>query len=146
MATSVPVRYLLDSNVLSEQLKLAPNQRVIEKIATEHAACATASVVVMELYWGADLMPAGKRRKFFTSAYDTYFKNADSMPVLTFDMQAALWSASENARLQKLGLVRSWRDSQIAAIAATQNLILVTRNVADFKPFKQLKIENWFEA
>jgi predicted nucleic acid-binding protein len=30
-------------------------------------------------------------------------------------------------------------------VAATQNLILVTRNVGDFKPFKHLKIENWFE-
>lgn len=139
------VRYLLDSNVLSEQLKLAPNPRVLEKIAAQHFDCATASIVVMELYWGADLLPAGKRRNLFTSAYDTYFKNADSMPVLPFDMQAALWAASENARLQKLGQPRPWRDSQIAAVAATQNLILVTRNVADFKPFKQLKIENWFE-
>ena len=139
------VRYLLDSNVLSEQLKLAPNPRVLEKIATHHFDCTTASIVVMELYWGADLLPAGKRRHLFTSTYDRCFKSADSMPVLPFDMQAALWAASENARLQKLGQPRPWRDSQIAAVAATQNLILITRNVADFKPFKQLKIENWFE-
>jgi predicted nucleic acid-binding protein len=35
-------------------------------------------------------------------------------------------------------------DAQIAAIARTNNLILVTRNTADFKHFADLKLQNWF--
>jgi tRNA(fMet)-specific endonuclease VapC len=143
MASSA--RYLLDSNVLSEQLKIEPNQLVMDRLAAHRTVCVTASVVVMELYWGAELLPVGKRRTLFTSTYDRCFKSVSAMSVLPFDMPAAVWAASENARLQRLGQSRPWRDSQIAAVAATQNLILVTRNVADFTPFEQLRIENWFE-
>jgi len=34
----------------------------------------------------------------------------------------------------------------LAAIAAVNGLTLVTRNMADFKYFKQLQLENWFET
>ena len=32
----------------------------------------------------------------------------------------------------------------MCAIAATNSLILVTRNLADFEPFQGLQLENWF--
>jgi len=35
---------------------------------------------------------------------------------------------------------------QIAAIASTNQLILVTRNTQDFINFGDLTIENWFES
>jgi tRNA(fMet)-specific endonuclease VapC len=109
------------------------------------AACATSSIVLMELYFGASLLPEGTKSKRLIQTYDAWFGGSPAMDVLSFDAKAAYWTATENAKLQKIGKTRPWRDSQIAAVAATQNLILVTRNVADFKPFKQLKIENWFE-
>ena len=37
------------------------------------------------------------------------------------------------------------RDAQIAAVAASRDLVLVTRNVEDFKAFNGLKIQNWFD-
>ncbi len=37
-------------------------------------------------------------------------------------------------------------DGEIAAIAFTQNLILVTRNVDDFSMYAQLQVEDWFRA
>jgi predicted nucleic acid-binding protein len=36
-------------------------------------------------------------------------------------------------------------DGQVAAIAATSGLVLVTRNVEDFRWFTGLQVENWFE-
>jgi tRNA(fMet)-specific endonuclease VapC len=35
-------------------------------------------------------------------------------------------------------------DGQIAAIAAVNDLTLVTANDSDFQCFEELKIENWF--
>ena len=35
---------------------------------------------------------------------------------------------------------------KIAAIASVNGLILVTRNIDDFKPFLKLKIKNWHKA
>ena len=38
-----------------------------------------------------------------------------------------------------------YADTQIAAIAAVNGLILVTRNAADFAQFDSLMVENWFD-
>jgi tRNA(fMet)-specific endonuclease VapC len=42
-----------------------------------------------------------------------------------------------------IGLTLADADGQIAAIAHTNSLILVTHNVSDFAGFKDLKIEDW---
>ena len=44
------------------------------------------------------------------------------------------------------GLTPAFADGQIAAIASTNQLILVTRNTKDFINFGDLTIENWFES
>jgi tRNA(fMet)-specific endonuclease VapC len=41
---------------------------------------------------------------------------------------------------------KAFSDGQIASIATSNDLILVTNNVADFQYFENLKIENWFES
>jgi tRNA(fMet)-specific endonuclease VapC len=46
--------------------------------------------------------------------------------------------------LVKLGKTPSFADSQIAAIAKVNQLILVTNNVSDYANFNELPIENWF--
>ena len=42
------------------------------------------------------------------------------------------------------GLTPAFIDSQIAAIAASNRLIMVTRNVDDFKDFDKLDVVDWF--
>jgi tRNA(fMet)-specific endonuclease VapC len=51
----------------------------------------------------------------------------------------------ERARLIPIGLTPSYADGQIAAVAAVNQLILVTRNVSDYQNFDELVIENWFD-
>ena len=65
------------------------------------------------------------------------------MLILPYDDRAAEWHAKERARLSVKGSTPSFVDGQIAAIAQVNGLILVTRNIDDFKPFDGLKIENW---
>jgi tRNA(fMet)-specific endonuclease VapC len=48
--------------------------------------------------------------------------------------------------LSNIGKTLAFADGQIASIAASNGLILVTNNVADFQYFENLKIENWFES
>jgi len=43
-----------------------------------------------------------------------------------------------------LGLTPAFADGQIAAIATTQDLILVTRNERDYQPFANLQLANRF--
>ena len=70
---------------------------------------------------------------------------ANGLIILPFDQAAAEWFAKERARLQCQGLTCAYADGEIAAIAATQKLSLVTRNTQDFKNFQKLVLQNWFE-
>ncbi|MEA3360272.1 MAG: VapC toxin family PIN domain ribonuclease, partial [Thermodesulfobacteriota bacterium] len=65
------------------------------------------------------------------------------MLILPYDDRAAEWHAKERARLSAKGATPSFVDGQIAAIASVNGLVLVTRNVDDFKTFLDLKLENW---
>jgi tRNA(fMet)-specific endonuclease VapC len=43
-----------------------------------------------------------------------------------------------------MGKTPAFIDGQIASIAYSNNLILVTNNVSDFEFFNDLMVENWF--
>ena len=57
--------------------------------------------------------------------------------------EAALWHGKQRASLEARGLKPAFADGQIAAIAATQGLVLVTRNTSDFEVFEGLEVLNW---
>jgi tRNA(fMet)-specific endonuclease VapC len=65
-----------------------------------------------------------------------------NLPLFDYDLKSAQYHARERSRLSKVG--KSPAFGQIASIAFTNNLTLVTNNVDDFKDFKGLVIENWF--
>ena len=89
-------------------------------------------------------MPESKRRTII----ETYLQEEVKarLPILPYTQEAAEWFAVERARLIPLGLTPSHADGQIAAIAAVNNLILVTRNIFDYQNFMGLTIENWFDC
>jgi tRNA(fMet)-specific endonuclease VapC len=63
--------------------------------------------------------------------------------VLPYDQRAASWHAAERARLEHAGRTPPFVDGQIASIAATCGLTLVTVNPADFVSFLGLATLNW---
>ena len=135
--------HLLATNILSEPLKALPNQAVLDKLAEHERDCVTATLVWHELLFGLNKMPKSKKRRTLERYLLTIVEPVFSQ--LPYDSKAARWHASERARLERLGKPQSFVDGQIAAVAATNDLILVTRNVRDFANFKGLKVENWFE-
>ncbi len=136
-------RFLLDTNVMSEPTKPEPNLRVINRLDADTSLFATAAVAYHELIFGY-LRMAESRKKQEVEAYIR--RNIRGiLQVLPYCEAAAVWHANERIRLSKQGKTPPYVDGQIAAIAAVNNLILVTRNVADFQNFQDLKIENWFE-
>jgi tRNA(fMet)-specific endonuclease VapC len=138
------VRYLLDTNILSEPVVARPSRQVMQGLAANRGALAIASVTWQEMLFGMLLLPLGRRRE---QIEDYLFRRVrPALPILSFDEPAAQWQAEQRARLRQAGRSPSYPASQIAAIAAVNELILVTRNVADFESFRGLLIENWFEA
>jgi tRNA(fMet)-specific endonuclease VapC len=138
------ISYLLDTNILSEPVVARPDPFVLERIKANSQALAISSVTWQEAVYGMLLLPAGRRRE---QIEDYLFRRIrPSLPILGFDEQAAQWQAEQRARLRQRGRTASYPDAQIAAIAAVNGLVLVTRNVPDFDDFTGLRIENWFAA
>jgi tRNA(fMet)-specific endonuclease VapC len=139
----VALRYLLDTNVLSEPMRPVPDPGVMSRIEAAGDTIATASPVWHEIELGRLRLPAGKRRRAIEVIVDTL---STVIPILPYDVRAAVWHARGRARLSGRGKVPPFVDGQIAAIAAVNELVLVTRNVRDFAGFHGLEVESWFGA
>lgn len=137
-------RYLLDSNIISEPVRPNPDSRVQDRLRQVQQEAAMPSIVWHELVYGLERLPDGKKRDYLFQ-YLTEVVYA-SLPILPYDGEAAAWHGRERVRLEALGRPGSFADGMIAAIAATNNLILVTRNVSDFAHYQGLHLENWFEG
>lgn len=132
------LRFLVDTNVLSEPLKPEPDRRVTGWLAEHQAAVATAAPVWHELRFGCQLLPRSSRREKLQRYLETI---EPSLPILPYDAGAAEWHAAERARLRRAGRTASFVDGQIAAVAAVNDLAVVTLNVAHFKGFRGLEVE-----
>jgi len=137
------LRYLLDTNVLSEATKPLPDQTALDRLVREGDRVATAAPVWHEIEFGLLRLPAGKRRRALEEIVQ---RMTSSVVVLPYDQAAARWHARERARLVRGGKPPSFVDGQIAAIAAIHGLVLVTRNVRDFTSFAGLEVESWFSG
>jgi tRNA(fMet)-specific endonuclease VapC len=135
------LKFLLDTNILSEPMNLIPNKGVMQKLQENATEIATASPVWHELLYGTFKLPVSKKRKTLeTYLFDVVLTD---IPLLPYDSRAARWHAEERARLQAKGLTPAFVDGQIAAVVATNTLTLVTRNISDYKQFRGLKIVSW---
>jgi len=137
------LKYLLDTNIISEAKRLLPNENVIKNIKLYSQEIPTASVVISELLFGILRLSISKKREDLEDyLYNVILVN---IPILGYDLKSAQYHVQERARLSKICKTPAFADGQIASIAFTNNLILVINNVKDFADFQGLKIDNWFE-
>ena len=133
--------YLLDTNVISEAIKAAPNAAVMKMLKSHRKEIVTASPVWHELQFGCRrLVPSRKR-----SILETFLSDIvrPGIEILPYDEAAATWHAEQRTRLIRTGKTPSFVDGQIAAITKVNHLILVTRNTADYSGFSGLEMQNW---
>lgn len=136
-------RYLLDTNVFIEAQRASGSVSLVERFAAHVDQSATAATVVHELRFGAHRMSPGVRRTQFEQFLAAI---VERMPVLAYDANAARWHAAERHRRDLVGRRLPFADGQIAAIAATQRLVLVTHNLADFEDLAGVVLEDWILA
>lgn len=134
------LRYLLDTNVVSELTKPYPNAVVVLTLRKHETRCAISTTTLEELTFGCARLQSPQRQAWFEQWIEGL---AVRLPILPFDAKAALWLGRERARLQAMGRPAPRTDGEIAAVAVTQGLTLVTRNVRDFSAFDGIKVEDW---
>jgi predicted nucleic acid-binding protein len=129
------MRYLLDTNIISNITKPAPSQALLAWMAEQSDGdLYIASLTVAEILRGVLEKPAGKRRR----ELEAWFSGPEgprelfSGRVLPFDEKAALAWARLMAAGKAKGRSRSALDTIIAAVAEANGCVVVTDNERDF--------------
>ncbi len=137
--------YLLDTNVISELTKPIPNKAIINRIIENEGLCAICSTVWQETIRGYELLPKGKRKKYI----EDYIRDIKSTyEIIPYDSFASQICGEIRARCKKTGKTAPFFDSQIAATAIANGMVLITRNTEDYQSLLEnssLKIEDWAE-
>ncbi len=129
------MRYLLDTNILSNVTKLTPSESLMTWMAEQaDQDLFIASLTVAEIRRGVLEKPAGKRR----NELETWFSGPEGPQalfagrVLPFDEKAGLIWARLMADGKAKGRPRSGLDTIIAAVAEANGCVVVTDNEKDF--------------
>ena len=133
--------FLLDTNIVSEPLRPRPNAKILEHLRRHQSEIAIAAVVWHELWFGCYRLPPAAKR----TAIETYLNEvvAATIPVLPYDGRAAEWQAAQRARLMAARKTPAFADGQIAAVAVTNSLTLVTLNAPDYRDYSELRVADW---
>ena len=131
--------YLLDTNICIYIIKQKPIE-VFERFKQlEIGTLKISSITVAELYFGAYNSQNIKRNIETVKNFLLPFE------IVEFDSKAGIEYAKIKADLRKKGQIIGELDMQIAGVALSNNLVLVTNNEKEFVRIKNLKIENWIK-
>lgn len=135
---------LLDTNVVSEPLRPAPEIRVIEWIdAQPLETLFLSAVTVAELRAGVALLPSGKRRSGLQENLEKRVLPLFAGRVLPLDLACTPVYAALMARARTAGLAVATADGYIAAIAAANGFAVASRDTAPFEAAGVSVINPW---
>lgn len=136
--------YLLDTNIVSEFSKERPNENVIALYEARKNLCAISAVTWQKLVYGAERLPEGKRKESISDFIENLRNNIEIIP---YDDFAARICGQLSGECSKEGKTLPYCDTQIAATAIANGMVLVTHNVSDFAEAAErsfLRLEDWF--
>lgn len=138
---------VLDTNVISEPMRTVPDPAVIAWLNGQvQAALFTTSINVMELRFGVERLPEGRRKADLWDVLEFTLSRLVGPRILVFDAAAAAMAARIVAEAEASGVPIGQADAQIAALAATHGFAVATRDVTPFQKAGLAVINPWAQA
>lgn len=125
---------ILDTNVLSELMKLKTNPVVLDWVNSHPInELGITAITVSEILYGIGKLPEGKRKHALLSIAKIMFEKDFKGRIFPFNEHSAIEYAVIVLKREKSGLPISIADAQIASISLSEGYLLATRNTKDLK-------------
>ncbi len=138
------MNYLLDTCLLSELYKTAPNAGVADWITqTDENRLFISTLSLGEIQKGIGKLDSGKRKTSIQEWLDRNLIIRFSGQMLSVDQDVALEWGLLCAAMEAKGKPAPVIDSLLGATAITHNLVIVTRNEKDFQKLPVKTLNPW---
>ncbi len=132
---------VLDTNVISELMKVHPDPQVGEWLArTGDEPLTTTAVTVSEIAFGLQRLAPGRRKDDLHARFEAF---TSALTVLPLDEPAAREAGRLRALREAQGLPTQASDMMIAGITLMASATLATRNTRDFTHLPIPLIDPW---
>lgn len=137
---------ILDTNVVSEPMKVQGNSRVRDWLDRQLAdTLYVTTISLSELLVGIEILPPGKRKEGLDTRLKALIETLFGSRILSFDQPAAFAYVSLVSRARAKGVTLSVADAQIAAIATVHGFPVATRDTEPFVAAGVPVINPWEE-
>ena len=139
------MKYLLDTNIISELISIKPNQSVIDFLSSIDENDTYLSVITIgEIKAGIENVKSlDKKEKLAKWLYEELLKRFENR-IIDIDVNVMITWAKISQNLKNIGKPLAIMDLLIASSCIHHEFVLVTRNEKDFKNL-ELKILNPFK-
>lgn len=136
--------FLLDTDVISELMRPDPHPGVIGWVRGQRPPDLFLSAVTLgELVRGVVRLPAGERRRRLEAWVSELLPQQFEGRILAFDQKVAVIWGELLGTADRAGRSPAAADAQIAATARRHDLVLVTRNIRDFREMNVALLDPW---
>ena len=136
--------YLLDTNCVSELVRVTPEPRVVEWMeATDEAMLYLSVLTLGEIRKGLAGLPQGRRRTQLETWLEVDLQARFAGRILAIDASVADRWGLLAAQAKSRGISLPIIDGLLAATALQYNLTVVTRNSSDFRNAQVQVLNPW---
>lgn len=137
---------ILDTNVVSETMKIEPNPLVQNWInCQEHSSLVIVAISLAELRFGLEILHQGKRKAWLQRKINLLVEDFQ-WQILDFDWKASFAYGRLTAKARANGRTVDKMDGLIAAVASNRNFIVATRDTDPFAAMGVRTINPWHYA